>query len=116
MVRSTGRAPVRSRLVESDPPSGRAELDGTAADGPAELGGPAELDGPVGEVDLAQVDVDLALDAIERELADVEIALERLGEGTYGRCETCGLVLSDDELESAPANRFCRAHLPLHLP
>jgi RNA polymerase-binding transcription factor DksA len=86
MVRSTGGAPVRSALVEPE------------------------------ETEMAQVDVDLALDAIEQELADVELALERLGEGTYGRCETCGLVLSEAELESAPANRFCRTHLPLPLP
>jgi DnaK suppressor protein len=86
--------------VEPDPPFGRAEPDGQA-----------EPDG----TEMTPVDVDLALDAIEQELADVELALERLGEGSYGRCETCGQVLSDEELESAPANRFCRDHLPLHL-
>jgi RNA polymerase-binding transcription factor DksA len=53
------------------------------------------------------------LDAIEQALLDVESALVRLGEGTYGRCETCGSVMSDDELTQAPARRFCRAHLPL---
>ncbi len=62
-------------------------------------------------------DIDVAvLDGIERELADVELALQRLGDGTYGRCESCGQVLGEDELESVPAGRFCRAHLPLVLP
>jgi len=61
-------------------------------------------------------DIDIAvLDGIEQELADVELALERLGDGTYGRCETCGQVATDDELASAPAGRFCGAHLPLDL-
>jgi RNA polymerase-binding transcription factor DksA len=65
----------------------------------------------------AAEDIDLELlDAIEQELADVELALERLGDGTYGRCETCGQVLSEDELETAPARRYCRAHLPLVSP
>jgi DnaK suppressor protein len=119
MIRTTAGAPVRSALVEPSPPSDRAEVDGRAEiAGRAEVDDRADLDGSAevaGGVEMAQVDVDLALDAIEQELADVELALERLGEGSYGRCETCGQVLSDEELESAPANRFCRAHLPLHL-
>ena len=57
-----------------------------------------------------------AVDRIEEGLADVERALARLDEGTYGRCEVCGDVLSDLELEHAPATRFCRAHLPMSLP
>ena len=69
----------------------------------------------IGGVEAAHVDVDIELDAIERDLADVELALERLGDGSYGRCETCGQILTEDELEADPANRFCRAHLPLDL-
>ena len=57
-----------------------------------------------------------AVDRIEEGLADVERALARLDEGTYGRCEVCGDALSDAELEHAPATRFCRAHLPMSLP
>jgi RNA polymerase-binding transcription factor DksA len=52
------------------------------------------------------------LESIERELADVELALERLGNGSYGSCETCGGAIGDDELEASPARRYCRAHLP----
>ena len=55
------------------------------------------------------------IDRIEEELADVERALARLDEGTYGRCEVCDAPLADAELEAAPATRFCRAHLPLSL-
>ena len=56
------------------------------------------------------------LDAIEQELADVELALARLGDGTYGCCETCGTRMTEDELAPAPTRRFCRAHLPLGQP
>jgi len=50
------------------------------------------------------------LEQVEAELADVERALRRLDEGTYGLCEACGQSISDDRLEAIPAARFCIAH------
>lgn len=47
------------------------------------------------------------LDSIEGELADVEHALRRLDQGTYGTCEACGKPIPDDRLEALPATRFC---------
>ena len=52
-------------------------------------------------------------DTLEREVADVERALERLAEGTYGTCEVCGTRLSPALLEERPAARLCAAHLPM---
>jgi len=57
-----------------------------------------------------------ALDAIEAALDDVETALVRLDDGSYGRCEVCGDALDDAQLAQAPAARHCRAHLPIPLP
>ena len=47
------------------------------------------------------------LGEIEGELADVEHALERIDDGTYGTCEACGKPIDDDRLEAMPATRFC---------
>lgn len=47
------------------------------------------------------------LDNIEGELADVEHALQRLDDGTYGTCEACGKPIDDARLEAMPATRFC---------
>jgi RNA polymerase-binding transcription factor DksA len=47
------------------------------------------------------------LEHIEAELSDVEHALRRLDEGTYGNCEACGRPISADRLEAMPAARFC---------
>jgi DnaK suppressor protein len=47
------------------------------------------------------------LDHIDAELSDVEHALKRLDDGTYGLCEACGQPISDDRLEAMPAARFC---------
>lgn len=45
------------------------------------------------------------LDGIERDLADVEIALARLEAGTYWTCEETGQKLSDELMESNPTAR-----------
>jgi DnaK suppressor protein len=40
-------------------------------------------------------------------LADVERALAKLDEGSYGSCETCAKPISEDRLEAMPATRYC---------
>ncbi|HEX7166843.1 MAG TPA: TraR/DksA C4-type zinc finger protein [Acidimicrobiales bacterium] len=47
------------------------------------------------------------LDEIEGELADIEHAMRRLDDGTYGTCEACGKAIPDERLEVMPATRFC---------
>ena len=49
------------------------------------------------------------LEQIEAELADVEHALRRIDDGTYGTCEACGRQIDDARLEVVPAARFCVA-------
>ena len=50
------------------------------------------------------------LEQVEAELADVDHALRRLDDGTYGTCEACGHPIGDDRLEAMPAARFCVSH------
>ena len=47
------------------------------------------------------------LERVEGELGDVEHALSRLDDGTYGLCEACGRPIGDARLEAMPAARFC---------
>jgi RNA polymerase-binding transcription factor DksA len=47
------------------------------------------------------------LERVEAELGDVEHALTRLDDGTYGTCEACGEAIDDARLEAMPATRFC---------
>jgi RNA polymerase-binding transcription factor DksA len=47
------------------------------------------------------------LERVEAELVDIEHALERLDDGTYGTCEACGRAIDDDRLEAMPAARLC---------
>jgi RNA polymerase-binding transcription factor DksA len=50
------------------------------------------------------------LEQVEAELADVERALQRLDDGTYGQCDACGQPIADERLAAMPATRFCVAH------
>jgi RNA polymerase-binding transcription factor DksA len=54
---------------------------------------------------------DLAiLERVDAELTDVEHALRRLDDGTYGTCEACGRPISEERLEAMPATRLCLEH------
>src|SRR5208282_2369603 len=41
-------------------------------------------------------------------LKQIDDALERLDEGTYGVCESCGLEIAEERLEAMPFSRLCR--------
>jgi DnaK suppressor protein len=47
------------------------------------------------------------LENVEAELADIEHAMRRIDDGTYGTCEACGKPIGDERLEAMPAARFC---------
>ncbi len=46
-------------------------------------------------------------------LDGVDRALERLSEGTYGACESCGAAIEPADLERDPTRRTCELHLAL---
>lgn len=50
------------------------------------------------------------LTKVEGELADVERALGRLDDGTYGTCQVCGAAIADERLAAEPATPLCREH------
>jgi len=44
---------------------------------------------------------------LERQLAEVDVAVARLAEGSYGTCERCGGRIPDERLEARPTARTC---------
>jgi len=46
-------------------------------------------------------------DAAAERLVEVEAALERLDNGTYGTCEVCGELIAIERLEALPETRMC---------
>jgi RNA polymerase-binding transcription factor DksA len=63
-----------------------------------------------GQVAAEQGEVRVVATSLQEQLDDVEHALSRLDEGTYGTCETCGQAIADARLEAMPATRFCIDH------
>jgi RNA polymerase-binding transcription factor DksA len=48
-----------------------------------------------------------AIDAVDRLLDEVERALRRLDDGTYGSCAGCGGSIDDDRLALSPTAEEC---------
>lgn len=53
------------------------------------------------------------LGSLEGELSDLESALGRIDDGSYGACESCGKPIPAERLEAVPATRFCADDDPL---
>jgi DnaK suppressor protein len=47
------------------------------------------------------------LEQLEAELDDLDHALRKLDEGTYGICEACGKEIPAERLEAMPGARLC---------
>jgi RNA polymerase-binding protein DksA len=45
--------------------------------------------------------------SLREQLEDVDSALEKLDNGTYGLCERCGQPIGEARLEAMPATRYC---------
>jgi hypothetical protein len=74
---------------------------------PAAVDPPESSSEPAGGTDVADLGTSAPpnLDVIESDLADVEVALQRLDDGEYWRDEATGEPLDDAVLEQRPATR-----------
>lgn len=43
----------------------------------------------------------------EHLLAEIDVALSRIEDGTYGTCEVCGRAIGDERLHAVPWARLC---------
>lgn len=91
-------------LLEAERDSLRAEL--------AELGG---LDYDANFADTSQVtaergETEALANTLRETLEEVERALGKLDDGSYGKCEECGEEIAAARLEAMPAARYCITH------
>lgn len=95
----------RAALVEAI----RAELARSDDQHYVDLAGRVADSGEASVADLL-VDLDAAMtDRDVRELREVEAALERMADGTYGECAGCGSVIDVARLRANPAAMRCIA-------
>lgn len=50
------------------------------------------------------------LESLEAEMDEVQAALDRLEDGTYGKCALCGQPIGEERLQALPATRYCIDH------
>lgn len=47
------------------------------------------------------------IDRLRNQLRDVERALKKIDQGTYGKCDSCGQEISPERLEALPYTTLC---------
>jgi len=52
-------------------------------------------------------EIDALAVSLSDTLEDIEVALQKFDDGTYGRCEDCGGPIAEARLEAMPAARLC---------
>jgi RNA polymerase-binding transcription factor DksA len=90
-----GRAPRGDEAKGAEGEHGRLSFDEGFADS-------GQVTAERGEVDA------LATNLLEG-LREVDDALAKFADGTYGKCESCGEQIGEARLEAMPSARFCIA-------
>jgi len=47
------------------------------------------------------------VEALRADIVDIDAALQRLEDGTYGRCVACGREIGPERLDALPATPYC---------
>lgn len=87
---------LRGKVHELDAEGDDLEYDGNFADS-------AQVAAEMGENRVLY-------DQLRRDLDDIEKALKRMDEGTYGTCEVCGTTIGEARLEVMPSTCVCIEH------
>lgn len=66
--------------------------------------------GDIGTETFEQEKDESIMESVRASLEDIEHALAKLDDGTYGTCEICHQPIAEDRLEVVPATRFCVEH------
>jgi RNA polymerase-binding transcription factor DksA len=60
-----------------------------------------------GQVTAERGEVDALVGSLRDTLSDIDDALAKIDNGSYGTCEQCGKPVGDARLEAMPAARLC---------
>ncbi|OHA68976.1 MAG: hypothetical protein A3A27_02785 [Candidatus Wildermuthbacteria bacterium RIFCSPLOWO2_01_FULL_47_18] len=65
------------------------------------------LEGAAGEVEEYSTSLPIEHN-LELQLQDVDLALQKIEKGAYGKCENCSMEISKERLQALPEARLCR--------
>jgi RNA polymerase-binding transcription factor DksA len=60
-----------------------------------------------GQVTAERSEVEALVGTLQETLTDIDAALAKFEQGTYGQCESCGGPIGEARLEAMPAARLC---------
>lgn len=87
---------LRAQLAELDAGQGQLSYDENFADS--------------AQVAAEQGENKALFNQLTEQLAEIERALGKMDDGTYGQCERCSEPIAEARLEVMPATRFCINH------
>ena len=96
-------------LLTAEHPGGPSEADGSGAHGRTGGEDRTEEATPSGEAGvLTESETpEACVGSVDHVLDEVEHALDRLDDGSYGQCESCGAPIDDTRLADEPVAREC---------
>ncbi|MDP2664363.1 MAG: TraR/DksA C4-type zinc finger protein [bacterium] len=65
------------------------------------------LEGAAGEVEEYSTSLPIEHN-LELSLRDIDLALQKIEKGTYGKCENCNTDISKERLQALPEAKFCK--------
>lgn len=87
-----------------------AETRAEASADPNEEGALGQHPGDYGSEVATTMDSELFVDTVSDQRRRVVRAIERLDDGSYGRCAVCQQPIDDERLEARPEAETCREH------
>ena len=102
---TTVPTPEEPTRVEADPAAAGPGLGTDDAEGPPDSEGP----GVAEEVSVVAAD-EAFLAEMAAEFDAIEVALARLDDGSFERCQVCGGRIGEERLMADPLVTRCRAH------
>ena len=79
-------------------------------DNTSELSGQDQHQGDAGTETFEREKDFSLLEQLEAEIGDLDTALRKIDDGTYGTCEICGREIAAERLEARPGTRTCIDH------
>ena len=83
-------------------------------DNTSELSGLDQHQGDIGTETFEREKDFSLLEQLEAEIGDLDAALRKIDDGTYGTCEVCGREIEPERLEAMPGTRTCIEHAGAH--